>query len=186
MGGNFKKESFFKRAIKGIGYSIAAEIMCAFLVITMIVLTVKTDLALIKIIAAVFTLTVVLGLFFNWAHNAAKADRDAVKFHNVEYDRYMPLKMALCGPVISYVTLIALILSKCGVIKDVFNVFLLINMYAVPFVDAFTDGRTIEFLTVPGLLGLILLTLLQPASIIITYVLTYKDVDVVTKIMYKK
>ena len=160
--------------------------MCAFLVITMIVLTTKTDILAVKVIAAVFTLTVVLGLFFNWAYNAAKADRDAVKFHNVEYDRYMPLKMALCGPAISYVTLIALILSKCGVIKDIFNIFLLVNMYAVPFVDAFTDGRTLEFLTVPGLLGLVLLTLLQPAAIVLTYIMTYKDVDVITKIVYKK
>ena len=98
----------------------------------------------------------------------------------------MPLKMALCGPVISYVTLIALILSKCGVISDIFNVFLLINMYSLPFVDAFTDGRTLEFLTVPGLFGLIGLTLLQPAAIVLTYVLTYKDVDVITKIVYRK
>ncbi|MBQ8827133.1 MAG: hypothetical protein IJ007_08570 [Oscillospiraceae bacterium] len=186
MNRRYKKESFLKRALKGIGYSIVAEVMCAFLVITMIVLTTKTDLAIIKIIAGICTLTVILGLFFNWANNAAKADRDAVKFHNEEYDRYMPLKMALCGPVISYVTLIALILSKCGVISDIFNVFLLINMYSLPFVDAFTDGRTLEFLTVPGLFGLIGLTLLQPAAIVLTYVLTYKDVDVITKIVYRK
>ncbi|MBQ8781712.1 MAG: hypothetical protein IJZ72_08585 [Oscillospiraceae bacterium] len=182
----YKTESFLKRALKGIGYSIVAEIMCAFLVITMIVLTMKNDLVIVKVIAGVCTLTVVLGLFFNWAHNAAKADRDGVKFHGKEYDRYMPLKMALTGPVLSYVTLIVLILSKCGVITDIFNIFLLINMYAVPFVDSFTDGRTLEFLTVPGLLGLVLLTLLQPAAIVLTYVLTYKDVDVITKIVYKK
>ena len=181
-----KKESFLKRALKGIGYSIIAEVMCAFLVITMIVLTTKTDLAVIKVIAGICTLTVILGLFFNWANAAAKADRDAVKFHNEEYDRYMPLKMALCGPAVSYISLAALILSKCGVIKDIFNIFLLINMYSLPFVDAFTDGRTLEFLTVPGLFGLIGLTLLQPAVIVLTYILTYKDVDVITKIVYKK
>ena len=98
----------------------------------------------------------------------------------------MPLKMALCGPAVSYISLAALILSKCGVIKDIFNIFLLINMYSLPFVDAFTDGRTLEFLTVPGLFGLIGLTLLQPAVIVLTYILTYKDVDVITKIVYKK
>lgn len=180
----FSKDSLPKRILKGVGYHIAGEIMSAFLVITMIVLTAKMDVAWIKIIAAVFTLTIVLGLFFNWAHNAAKADRDAVKFHKQPYDKFMPLKMALGGPIISYVSIIALILSKSGVISDIFNVYLLLNLHTVPAVDAFTDGRTLEFLTVPGLLGLLLLVLLQPLTIVLTYILTYNDVDVITKIMY--
>lgn len=181
-----KKENFVVRALKGIGYGIISEVMCFFLMLSMVALNqMSGGMLIIKVIIALFSLIVTLGLYFNWAFNAAKRDRDLVKYHGVEYDRFMPLKMAAAAPVISYVSLIALILSKCGVIPDMFNVFLLINLFTLPFTDCFTAGRTLEFLSVPGLIGLILLVLSQGAVIAVTYIMTYKDVDVL-KFIYKK
>ncbi len=182
-----KKENFALRVLKGIGYGIISVIMCAFLVLSMIAVSAMTGGAVwFKIVIALCCMIVTLGLYFNWAVKAARSDRDAVKFHGAEYDRFMPVKMAFLGPVVSYISLIVLILSKCGFIEDIFNIYLLINMPFLPFVDAFTSGRTLEFLTVPGLLGLALLTFLQSAAIYVTYILTYRDVDVVSKVMYKK
>lgn len=181
-----KKENFAVRALKGIGCGIISEIMCFFLMLSMVALNQMTGgSVIVKVVIALFSLTVTLGLYFNWAFNAAKKDRDLVKYHGMEYDRFMPLKMAIAAPVISYISLIALILSKCGVIPDIFNIFLLINLFALPFTDCFTAGRTLEFLSVPGLIGLTLLVLSQGAVIAATYIMTYKDVDVL-KFIYKK
>lgn len=181
-----KKENFAVRALKGIGYGIISEVMCFFLMLSMVALNYMTGGAvLLKIVIALFSLTVTLGLYFNWAFNAAKKDRDIVKFHGIEYDRFMPLKMAVAAPIVSYISLIALILSKCGVIPDIFNFFLLINLFTLPFTDCFTAGRTLDALSVPGLIGLILLVLSQGAIIAVTYIITYKDVDVM-KFIYKK
>ena len=97
----------------------------------------------------------------------------------------MPLKMALVGPIISYISIIVLFLSYIGVIPDIFNFYLLFNMFVLPAVDAFTDGRTLEVLTVPGFLGILALVLTQPAAIAASYIMVYKDVDIVKKVFYK-
>ena len=179
-----KKEKFIVRAFKGIGYSLIGELLCLVCVSALIVPV--RSLFIMKIILALAALFITLGLYFNWAYNAARRDRDMVKFRNMPYDKYMPVKMAAVGPVLSYICLIILILSYCGIIPDIFNFYLLANIYILPFVDAFTSGRTLEYLTIPGLLGIILLVLTQPATIIASYILTYKDVDIVQLIFYNK
>ncbi len=178
-----KKEKFIVRALKGIGYSVLSEILCAVLVMSLIVFVRK--IFVLKVVLAVCTLIITLGLYFNWAYKAARLDRDMVKFHGMEYDRYMPLKMALVGPIISYISIIVLFLSYIGVIPDIFNFYLLFNMFVLPAVDAFTNGRTLEVLTVPGFLGIFALVLTQPAAIAASYIMVYKDVDIVKKVFYK-
>lgn len=181
-----KKENFAVRALKGIGCGIISEVMCFFLMLSMVAMNRMTGgSVIVKVVFALFSLIVTLGLYFNWAFNAARRDRDLVKFHGIEYDRFMPLKMAIAAPIISYISLIALILSKCGAVPDIFNIFLLVNLFTLSFTDCFTAGRTLEFLSVPGLIGLILLVLSQGAVIAVTYIMTYKDVDVL-KFIYKK
>ena len=81
---------------------------------------------------------------------------------------------------------IALVLSVCGVIPDIFNFYLLGNIYIAPFVASFTDGRTLEYLTLPGFAGITGLVLLQPATIAVTYIVTYHNVDVKKLVFYKK
>ncbi len=185
MSENFKAENIFKRILKGIGYSLIAEFMSMFLVLSMIAMNgMFGGSVVLKVIIGICTLVLTLGLYFNWAFNAAKKDRDAVIYHKVPYDKYMPVKMAVGGPVISIVLYIALVLSKTGIVPDMFNVFLLADLFTVPFVDSFTSERTIEFLSVWGLLGLGVLVLSQCAVIVLTYIITYKDIDIV-KFMYK-
>ena len=185
MSGNFKAENIFKRILKGIGYSLIAEFMSMFLVLSMIAMNgMFGGSVVLKVMIGICTLVLTLGLYFNWAFNAAKKDRDTVIYHKVPYDKYMPVKMAVGGPVISIVLYIALVLSKIGIVPDMFNVFLLADLFTVPFVDSFTSERTIEFLSVWGLLGLGVLVLSQCAVIVLTYIITYKDIDIV-KFMYK-
>lgn len=182
----FKKENIVKRIFKGIGYCLIGEFMSMFLVISMIAMGgMFGNSVVIKVIIGICTLVVTLGLYFNWTYNAARRDRDAVSYHNVPFDKFMPVKMAAGGPIISIAAYIMLILSKIRLIPDIFNFFLLANMFTVPFVDSFTDQRTIDVLSVWGLLGLGLLVLSQCAVIIITYYIAYKDIDIL-KYMYKK
>ena len=179
-----KKENLAKRCFKGVGYWFIGNFMCFFICSTMIVLMRGT--IILKIFVSLCTLLITMGLYFNWAHYAAKRDRNSVKFHSMEYDRFMPLKMSIAGPIVPYITLIILYLSKLGVIRDIFSYFLFGNMWILPFVTMFTGERTIDFIPWSGIFGITFLMLIQPAVISATYILTYKDVDVAKIIFYKK
>ena len=73
MSENFKTENIFKRILKGIGYSIIAEFMSMFLVISMIAMNgMFGGSVVLKVIIGICTLVLTLGLYFNWAFNAAK------------------------------------------------------------------------------------------------------------------
>ena len=142
---------------------------------------------ILKLFVALCTTTITLGLYFNWAHYAAKRDKNAVKFHNMEFDKFMPVKMAIVAPVFSYIMLILLFLCKAGIIHETFtSIYMLCDIWVLPFITMYTEDRTITGISWSGLAGISLLTLLQPASIIITYICTYNDVDVIKLIFYKK
>lgn len=179
-----KKENFAARTLKGIGYWLLGSFMCLFMCMSMLVL--MRSLLILKFFVAFCTTGIMLGLMFNWAYYSAKRDKNAVKYRNMEYDKYMPLKMSLTAPIISYVMAALMFLCKLGVIGDIFNYFMYIDMWLVPYVKMFTDGTTIDSIPWWGVLGLTLLILLQPAVIYVTYVLTYKDVDVAKEVLYKK
>lgn len=178
------KENFAVRCLKGIGYWLLGSFMCLFMCMSMLVL--MRSLLVLKFFVAFCTTAIMLGLMFNWAHYSAKRDRNAVKYRNMEYDKYMPLKMSLTAPIISYVMVVLLFLSKLDVIGDIFNYFMYIDMWLVPYVKIFTDATVITAIPWWGVFGLTILVLLQPAVISVTYILTYKDVDVAKEVLYKK
>lgn len=180
-----EKENFFKRSLKGIGYWLMGSFMCS--VICSALLVLMKSVMILKIFVAFCTTAIMLGLFFNWAHYAAKRDRNAVKFHNMEYDRFMPLKMSIAAPIVSYVMLILLYLCKLGAVPDVFfSLYVLADIWTLPYITLFTEERTIYGISWLGMAGITFLTLLQPAAISLTYILTYNDVDVVSLVFYQK
>ncbi len=179
-----EKENFIKRCFKGWGYWFIGTFMCFFLCTTLLVLMSKV--LILKVFVAFCTTMITLGLYFNWAHYSAKRDRNAVKFHNMEYDKNMPIKMAIIAPIISYVMLILLYLCKLGVIKEGFmSIYLICQIWILPYVTMFSESRTINDVSWAGMIGITFVTLLQPATIIITYICTYRDIDVVKNIFYK-
>lgn len=178
------KENFVKRCCKGIGYWLVGSFMCFFMCSAMVVL--MKSFLMLKIFVALCTSAIMLGLFFNWTYYSAKRDRNAVKFHNMEYDRFMPVKMAIAAPIVSYVMLVMLYMCKLGAIQEsFFSIYLICDMWILPFVTLFTGERVISAVSWGGMLGITLVTLLQPATIYLTYVLTYNDVDVVNLVFYK-
>ncbi len=179
-----KKENFVSRCMKGIGYWLLGNFMC-FFICSSTALFMRRFL-FIRIFISFCTLVVTLGLYFNWAHYAAKRDKNVVKFHGIEYDRYMPFKMAAAAPVLSYIMLVCLYLSKLNVIPDIFNYYLLGNMWLRPFVTMFTGDFSIGSISWLGMIGITLMVLLQPLTIAVTYILTYKEVDITKIIFYKK
>lgn len=179
-----KKENFAARCLKGIGYWFLGNFMCFFICSSTALF--MRSFIFIRLFIAFCTMTVTLGLYFNWAHYAAKRDKNVVKFHGMEYDRYMPLKMAIAAPIFSYIMLIVLYLSKSGVLPDVFNYYLLLNMWLRPFVTLFTGEFVIDAISWLGVIGITFMVLLQPLTIAVTYILTYNDVDVTKIIFYKK
>jgi len=180
-----EKENFIKRSIKGLGYWLLGCFMCFFVCSTMVVLMNK--ILILKIFVALCTSTITLGLYFNWAHYAAKRDRNAVKYHNMDYDRFMPVKMAIIAPIVSYIMFVLLVLCKFNIIGETFvSIYLLVDIWILPYVTMFTEERTISSISWGGLCGIGVITLLQPAAIIITYICTYNDIDVIKHIFYKK
>ena len=182
-----KRESFFTRLIKGWGYFAAGYIMNVWFCTVM--LTFAGNSLLVKLLTGLSALLIVNGLFFNYSYNAAKADREQIKYHGAEYDKFMPLKMSLAVPLFHYVCFIALCLCKAGIITGErinysFNYYSLLNIHTLPWTAMFTEGRDLAHLTIPGLLGLLLINLIEPAVITLTYELTLKDIDV-RKVMYK-
>ena len=171
------KENFAKRMLKGIGFCILGEVMCIFLVMSVIVINVMFFEAII----AVCAVAVQLGLLFNWANSTAKKDRELEKLHKIGYDKFMPYKMALAAPVFSYIGLIALFLSKIGIIPDIYNYFLLANIYILPSAE-----RAISALSWAGFGGIALLVLLQGVTVAVTYILTLNEIDIIQLIVYKK
>ncbi|MBP1561630.1 MAG: hypothetical protein J6C96_10395 [Oscillospiraceae bacterium] len=181
------KEKFAVRSLKGVGYWFLGEFMCFFVCATLLVF--MKSMLFLKLFISLCTAALTLGLFFNWAHYAAISDKNSVKFHGMEYDRHMPLKMAVIGPIFSYIMLICLYLSKLGVIPDIYRFYLWLNVWILPFVTLFAgaEQRTnIEFLTGAGLAGITALVLVQPVVIYASYILTYKEIDVAKILMYKK
>lgn len=178
------KENFAVRCLKGVGYWLVGSFMCFFMCTIMLVL--MRGALILKVFVGLCTVTIMLGLLFNWAYYSAKRDRNAVKYHNMEYDRLMPLKMSLTAPIFSYAMLIILYVSKLGRIPDILSYYMLCNMWQMPFLKMFTEGTGIESVSWAGMFGFTFLVLLQPAVISVTYILTYKDVDVVKEVFYKK
>ncbi len=180
-----EKENFIKRSFKGIGYWFLGNFLCFFVCSALILLMDK--FLILKIFVALCTTTITLGLYFNWAHYAAKRDKNAVKFHNMEFDKYMPVRMAIVAPIVSYIMLILLFLCKAGIVHEAFtSIYMLCDIWILPFITMYTEDRTIAGISWGGLAGISLLTLLQPAAIMITYICTYNDIDVVKLIFYKK
>lgn len=179
-----QKENIVKRSLKGIGYWFLGSFMCFFICSATVVL--MRSLLTLKIFIALCTLVITMGLYFNWAHYAAMRDKNAVKFHNMEYDKYMPLKMSAAAPFFTYIMLIALYLSKAGVIPDIFGYYIWGNIWILPFIAMFTGERTISAIPWSGIAGITFLVLIQPLTIWLTYIFTYNDVDVTKIIFYKK
>ncbi len=178
------KENMIIRNLKGFGNFVLSQFLSAFLVFALI--AVARDFLLAKIFIGLASLFITLGLFFNWSYNAAKRDMKLNKYHNMKYDKTIPIKMAIFAPITTYISFIVLVLSYVKIIPDFFNIFLLSNMFLTPIVDTFTDGRTVEFLNLWGIFGILVVILTQPITIILTYHFVYHEIDFIKFLVYKK
>ncbi len=182
-----KYDNIIVRILKGFGGFVLAQIMSVFLMFSLIAVSNSLrDFVIFNLLIALCCLILTNGLFFNWAFNCAKKDKDIVKYHNVEYKKSVPICMAIFAPITTYISYIALILSYFKAIPDFFSNFLFANMYLTPLVSAFTELRTVDGLNAAGLIGLLFVILISPATIIITYFCTFNDIDIIKKLLYKK
>lgn len=179
-----KQEKFVKRAAKGMLWWLAGEFICFLFNMCMIVF--MTKFMIMKIFTAAASAIIVNGLYFNYAYNCAVRDRNLLKYHGWQGDNKMSLKLALVAPFPQYVMWIVLLLSRLGVIGDIFNYYIWGNIQCLAWVDLFTSGRTIDCLTWGGLFGLLALMLIAPLVIILTYECTVRDIDVKALVIYGK
>ncbi|MCM1524658.1 MAG: hypothetical protein NC120_09405 [Ruminococcus sp.] len=178
------QEKFAKRAAKGMLWWLAGEFIC--IIFNMCMLIFMTKFMAVKIFTAISSAIIANGLFFNFAYNTAVRDRNLIKYHDVGYDKKMSVKIALTAPLPQYVMWIMLLLSKLGVIGDIFRYYIWANIQTIAWIDLFTSGRDIASLSWSGLFGLLLLMLIAPAVIIITYECVIRDIDVKALVLYGK
>lgn len=179
-----KADNFGKRALKGILWWLGGDFICVIFNMCMIALI--TRFMALKLFTAIASVIIMDGLLFNFAYNCAVRDRNLIRYHGVERDSKMSLKMALTAPLPAYILWIMLALSKAGVIGDIFRYYILANMQCLAWVDLFTAERTIDGLSWGGLMGLLLLTLISPAVIIATYECVVRDIDIKQIFVYGK
>lgn len=179
-----KQESFVKRMAKGWLWWLAGEFICVIFNMCMIIFI--TKFMAMKIFTAFASLIIADGLYFNFTYNTAVRDRNLIKYHGVKEDKLMSLKMALTVPLPQYAMWIALLLSKLGVIGDIFNIYILANMQCLAWVDLFTESRVISGLSYTGLFGLLLLCILASVVIFLTYEITIRDIDIKQILVYGK
>lgn len=172
------------RTFKGWLWWLAGEIVC--IIFTVCMLMVAKRFMIVMIFMACSALLLTNGLYFNYALNWANHDRNAVKFHKAKEDSRMSLKMALLAPLPQYIMWFALLLSKLGVIRDIFSLYILANIQVTGWVELFTPGRTIDHVNAAGLLGLLFIVLISSATIFITYECVYREIDVKAILMYGK
>lgn len=179
-----RPEKFGKRAVKGMLWWLAGEFVCV--IFNMCMLLVMNRFMAVKIFCSVASVIIANGLLFNFTYNCAVRDRNFIKYHGVEYDPKMKLKLALTAPLPQYLMWVVLLLSKLGVVGDIFRYYILANMQCIGWVDLFTEGRDITSLSWAGLFGLLFLVLIAPAVIIATYECTIRDIDVKALLLYGK
>ncbi len=177
-----KPENFYKRAIKGMLWWLAGEFIC--IIFNMCMLVIMSKFMAVKIFTAISSAIIVNGLFFNFAYNCAVKDHNLIKYHKVERDRHMAIKIALTAPLPQYIMWIILLLSKLGIIGDIFRYYVWANIQSLAWVLLFTESWSINDLSLGGICGLLILTIAAPAVIIITYELTLNEVDVKALMLY--
>jgi hypothetical protein len=64
--------------------------------------------------------------------------------------------------------------------------YLLANIKCIAWVDLFTTERTIDAVSPLGLIGLLAIVIISPITIILTYELTYKELDIKALLLYGK
>lgn len=111
-------ESFAVRSLKGLGFWFVGEIMC--FVICLMTAMIMNKFMLMKIIMCICTMAITLGMFFQYAYNAARNDRDMVKFHGQQEDKKMPYKMAAVATAPIFIMFLLIVLVKAGAVNDVF------------------------------------------------------------------
>jgi hypothetical protein len=178
-----KKEPFALRIAKGYGYLLMAQFMSFFLNLSITVML--SRFAVLVIFACACTLLITLGLQFNWAYNCAKTDEVLDRQQIKPYDRFMPLKMAVCIGIVPVGLYIALVLSKLGVIGNFLPWYTLLSMWQMPFRSLLTTSTEIADFGALGMIVFGLLSFLIPATGAVTYILIKRGVDF-SGIVYKK
>ncbi len=178
------QQKFIVRFGKGLVWWLIGAIVCWLYSFFMYGL--MTKFMVMKLFSGICALLIVDGFYCNFAYNCATDDRNLNKVRHIDVDPKTAIKLAICTPILQYVTWILLLLSKIGVIGDIFSYYLFANMYTVGWVKLFTDETTVSAVSVGGLIGLLILALSSSVTIYITYMATFNEIDVKKLVVYKR
>jgi hypothetical protein len=179
---NNRPETLAGRGLRGIFCLFISQVLTLF--INLSITAFLSRFILLLIIACICTLGITLGLVFNWSYNCAKTD-EALNRQGKPFDPLMPLKMAIIIGIIPIVLYILLILSKAGVIENFLPLYTILANWQLPFRAIFIPSTDIADISVLGIIGFGLLTLLIPATSAVTYIAIKRGIDF-SKFIYEK
>ncbi len=133
------------------------------------------------------TLGCTLCLFADYCLKLGGKMKGNVTLHKEKPEPYFGAVLGIIASVPFYISYIVLVLSKAGVIGSFTGYFKLINSQFFPIIDLFAKSSTA---TADISAGTMIFIALLPAAFIVTchisYKITYNNIDVAQKLLYKK
>ena len=177
-----KPDNLLIRLLKGYGTIILSDVLCAGLLLSTQLFMSNNIL---QVIIGLCAVLIYYGLLSNYTYKYGRADLKYERLHKIPHNAKMPVLMSVLLLVPQLAAWVALVLSKLGVIKDIYGLYNFTNFQFAALVKCF-GSQSVANISVFGIILPLILLIIAGAVIYVTYVINYKDIDIWTKIIYKQ
>lgn len=185
-----------KIVLKGLLRFLMATFFCLVLMIFWVVFHDKARISNDLVFGFCFLL--ILGMVFaDYGMKVGETMRNQVKFHGEKEDKKLGVKIGFVGAIPSYIGVIALFLVKIQLVKAPILLYAIFNIYFYPIFDliltrveyqTINELNTMVLSSIPiySFIALIILPLIMPLGCQIGYSIGYNNIDIKSKLLYKK
>lgn len=155
--------------------------------------TIRSDVtatgdAIFIVLGAIFTMSMLATILYSYMWREGNKDLNLIRFGRATLDKYKGVKIGLVAVSPYILVLLALLIGKSSFAKDVpLILYKYINCSFFSLIEVICGGSTyIGDLAIWKFILLLILILLIPAFLGISYYIGYKDILITDKIIYKK
>lgn len=184
-----KQKSNLKLAWGLFGTHVGGVILCAIVTFALITFVEARPL---QVLTGCLSILIYAMLIFGSTWKMGYDDLNRVKFNRRQEDKIRGLKIGLLTTVPMFVLAIALLLAKAELLPNFYIIYKVVNAHTLVFIDLIDhtfDGVQSAYLPNVSwgqIIAVCSLTLITPIVSEIGYLLGYKEIMVMDKIMYKK
>lgn len=172
-----------KTFFKGTGYTLLSSLL-SLMFIFFSVLFLKNTIMM--VIAGLCTLFILCGLHINYAYFEAKKHRSSDKPKKTVFKKNIPFVMGFGASLPLFLMWIMLMMSKAGVLPDIFGVYKLLNQHFLLITSFTVNGTQVSDITALSAVLLLIASFIPFIPIIVTYYITYNEIDIRKKLFYEK